>query len=247
MLHIGPRPIIIRRIIAGLGLCLGLASMLDAAGEPPPAPSSFVLDDARLFNAGAVERMSLALLEMQRSTGVSVYVATWSYLETDGTRNRAQQLVKLWLNGKPGVILIFNRGNGQSGVVASPELWRRQPADETALLLADTSRALERAGATPERRIEDAVSLVVGRIRELEVKSGKPAAVFTGGERRLAILVAATIALSGLTVWLVSFARRKRAAARGGPFLFPDATVNRRLGGQFGGGIVGESSAPRPD
>lgn len=240
-------PSIIGRTIAGLALCHGLANTAAAAGDPPPAPSSFVQDDARLFDAAAVERMSRALIEMHQSTGVSVYVATSSYQEAAVNRNHAQQLVKPWLNDKPGVILTYNRGNGRPGVVASPELWRRHPADETAQMLADVSRALSQPGTGPEHRIQEAVLLVVERIRQWDARRGMQNAVFTGVEFRLAAFLGATIALTGLVTWLFSCRCRRKVVSQGGPYLFPEVTANNRLGGQFGGGSIGESSAPRRD
>ena len=239
--------IIIGRTIAGLGLCLGLTMMLDAAGEPPPAPASFVQDDARLFDAAAIERMNRALVETERASGVSVYVATLSYLETAGSSNHEQQLVERWLIDKPGVILTYNRGDGQTGIVPSPDLWRRHPADEIARILAEAGRVLVQPGAGPELRIQDTVTLMVDRLQHLESNRRPPHGPFTSVERKLAICVAATIAVAGFAGWLGAFMRRRKSAALGGPFLFPDATVNSRLGGQFGGGSIGEASARRPD
>jgi len=237
---------IIRRLIASLGLCHWLLTLPDAAAELTPAPASFVQDDARLFDAAAVETMSRALAETERASGVWVYVATSSYQETAGSRNHEQSLVDQWLNDKPGMILTYNRGDGRTEVVPSPELWRRHPADEIARLLAEAGRVLARPGASPEQRIQDTVALIAGRFQHLAASPRAPQGLLTTVERKLAISVAATVALAVLAGWLGACLRRRNAAALGGPFWFPEATVKSRLGGQFGGSI-GEASTRRPD
>ncbi len=233
---------IICGVLAGLGLCPGLTGMLEAAAELPPPPPSFVHDDARLFDAATVEGLSRVLVETHRACGVAVYVATSSYRESADTRN--QQLVERWLKDQPGLIITYNRGDGQAGVVASPEFWRRHPADEVAQLLADAGRILGQRSVAPEQRIPGAATLIADRSRRLESDRRTSAGPFTVVERRLALVFAGAIALAGC---LIAFMRRKTATAPGGPFLFPEAAVNSRLGAQFGGGVAGESSARRPD
>lgn len=236
----------IGRIVASLGACLALTRMLEAAEEPAAAPVSFVLDDARLFDAATVEGMGRALEETERACGVAVYVATSSYLKTADTRTRERQLVESWLGDKPGVILTYVRGNGQTGILPSPELWRRHPADEIARLLTEAGRILFQPGSEPEQRIRNTVTLLSERLRQLDEDRRSPRGPFTGIERTLAIAVAATIALALLVCWLGASVRRRKAAVLGGPFWFPEASVKPRLGGQFGGSI-GESSTRLPD
>lgn len=194
-----------QRAFAALTISL-VGMQLLAAPEEPPA--SFVQDETRLFDAAAVEQLSRDLVETHRSTGVSVYIATSSYQEATA-RNLAQQLVDPWLKDRPGVIITYNRGNGQSGIVTSPELWRRHPADEMAQMLAQAGSTLIRPDAGPERRIQEAARLVIERIRQWDEKRGTQNSAFGDVERRLALWFGGAIAFSGMVVWLVSRMRRR--------------------------------------
>jgi hypothetical protein len=236
---------IIGRTIFGLGLFLGPSKMTGAPAGPPPAPASFVQDDGRLFDKASLERLSQPLIQLHDDCAVSVYVATSFYLDAGGNRNQAQQLVESWLKNQPGVILTCNRGDGQTGLVASPDLWRRHPADEIARLLSESGRILGQRGVSPELRIENAAARLAQRIRQLETDRHESRKPFATAERRLAITLAASLALTALLIGLVAIARRKNARACGGPFLFPEAAVHSRLGAQFGV-TLGESSARDP-
>ncbi len=233
---------IIGRAVFGLGFFIALPEMMGAAAGPPPAPASFVQDDGRLFDKAALEKLSRLLLETHDNCAVSVYVATSFYLDAGGARNHAQQLVARWLKDKPGVVLTCNRGDGHTGVAASPELWRRHPADVIARILSDAGRILGQRGVSPELRIEQAAARVAERLRDLDASHDKSREPFAAAERRLAMTLAATLALTALLIWLFAVARRKKARASGGPFLFPEAAVHSRLGAQFGAAL-GESSA----
>jgi hypothetical protein len=240
MLRPGLRSIIHRRA-AGLGACLVLAAMPLAAGAlPPPA---LVHDDARLFDDTSLAAMSRVLEAARRDCGTAIHVATLSYFETAGTRNHEQELMERWLKDEPGLLVIYNRGNGQTSVVASPEYWRSHPADAVAQVLADASRVLNQGGISPEHRIGDAARLIADRSRQIGGNRPGLRAPLAPGERTLAIALAGALVLAGL---LAARSRRGTRNAAGGPFLFPDATVKPRLGAPFGGGVAGESSAQRP-
>lgn len=236
------------RTVAGrMGLWLCLAGTLISAENPGAPPGSFIQDDARLFDAATMEELSRTLAEGWRATGVPVYVAASSFLEGGNMREHSNMLVARWLTGRPGLLIAYNRGNALPAIASSPEFWQRYPADEVAQMFADAGRLLAMDQVPPEWRVRGAAELAVGRTRRMEENRRMGQHLFTRADARLAVVVAATLAVAGSAIWLVVCLRRRRHATEGGSFLFPDVAVVPRLGAPFGGGAVGGSNAPHDE
>jgi hypothetical protein len=212
--------------------------------EVPAAPESMVHDEGRILGSAATQHVSRILQGTLQDTGVAAYLVTTAFLDTAEARDHMQRLVESWLAGREGVILICNRSNGQFGISASPQLWRRHAADEISQLLSETGHAMSLAGASREKSIQESVVVLDDGIRRLIKGHAGKTEKLIGAERRLGLMLAAALALVVLVAWLVSIARRRNRAAMGGPFWFPDARVNPRLGGQSGAAL-GEASERR--
>ena len=223
-------------------LCLGLCG---AASGIPPAPESMVHDEGRILGPDAMEQVGRVLQSLRRDTGVAAFLVTTAVLDTAQAREQMRSLLESWLEGREGVVLVCNRGNGQFGISASPEFWRRHAADETSRLLSETARAMSLPDSSVEKRIQESVGVLQDGIRRLA--RHRPGAVggVSGAERRLGLMLASALALALLVIWLAAAARRRKLAAMGGPFWFPEAQTNPRLGGQFGS-TLGEATARRP-
>lgn len=235
------KPSIIRLLTGVLALCLGLVGALHSANDPGAAPASYIFDDAILFQKADKERLSRVLTETAGKTGVSVYVAGYSFLEGEAARERATALCERWLEGKPGLVIVYTRGSAQPAVTPSPELWRRYPTDEIVMLMQDSGRLLGNAFLSPEQRVIRATDLALEKLQTMEAARLARLGHFSASDARLAKWLGALLAVMVVIFWLAFRRRQKRAVAREGPCYFPDAVVSPRLGAPFGGGVTGEA------
>ncbi len=224
-----------------IGALLGSVSALPAANDPGVAPKSFILDDAILFPQAEKDKLSEALTKTAEQIGVSIYVAGYSFLEGEAARERATALCTRWLDGKPGLVIVYTRGSAQPAVSPSPELWRRYPTDEIVLAVQECSRLLSDIFLSPEQRVIRATYLAMEKFQKME--TGRLASLLhlSSADNRLALSLGVALLLIAALLWIAIWVPRKRKIAGGGPYYFPDAVVNPRLGASFGGGTAGES------
>ena len=229
--------------LAGGVFCvlLFLNGIVQSAVDIGAPPASFILDDAILFQKDDADKLSRELTESANKHGVSVYVAGFSFLEGEAARERANALCARWLDGRPGFVIVYTRGNAQPAVMASPVMWQRYPADEVMIVLQESGRLLSDVFLSPEQRVIRAAELALKKIQLMEDGRLGRLHQLSTPDTRLAMLLGAMFSLLGAISWFSIWMRRKRAAARSGPFFFPEAVVGTRLGAPFGGGVTGEA------
>ncbi len=237
-----PRKTSIFSLLASvLGLWLALCGALHSANDPGAAPASYIFDDAILFQNADKDKLSRALTETANKTGVSVYVAGYSFLEGEAARERATALCARWLDGKPGLVIVYTRGSAQPAMTPSPELWRRYPADEIVLLMQESGRLLGDVFLSPEQRVIRSTNLTLEKLQIIEAARLARLHHFSMSDTRLAVILGAILLVAGVIFCLAVWMRRKQSPARVAQYFFPDAVVSPRLGAPFGGGVTGES------
>lgn len=234
-----PAPLLL--LTGALALWLALGTALHSATDPGAAPESFIFDDAILFQKADKDKLSQALTETATKIGVSVYVAGYSFLEGEAARERATALCSRWLEGKPGLVIVYTRGGAQPAVTPSPELWRRYPTDEVVMLMQDSAGLLGDAFLSPEQRVIRATNLALEKLQKMETARLSRLTHFSPSDIRLAEILGAMLLVLAAIFCLAVWMRRRRVAACGGPYYFPDAVIGPRLGAPFSGGAVGEA------
>lgn len=230
-----------------LGLWLTLGGALQSANNLSNAPESFIFDDAILFQKADKDKLSQALTESANKTGVSVYVAGYSFLEGEAARERANALCERWLISKPGLVIVYTRGSAQPAVAPSSELWQRYPTDEVVMLMQESGRLLGDMFLSPEQRVLRATNSALEKLQTMEAARLSRLHHVSSSDLHLAMLLGALLIVPAAIFWIAIRMRRKRATARGGPYYFPDAVVGTRLGAHFGGGVTGEAgTGPKP-
>ncbi len=240
------KPPILRLLTGVLGAWLWLGSVLHSANDPGTAPESFIFDDAILFQKADKDKLSHSLSETANKTGVSVYVAGYSFLEGEAARERATALCSRWLESKPGLVIVFTRGSAQPAVTPSPELWQRYPTDEVVMLMQESARLLGDVFLSPEQRVIRATNLALEKLHTMEAARLARLHHYSTSDVRLAKMLGSMLLVLAAIFWFAFWKRRKRAATRGGPYYFPDAVVSTRLGAPFGGGVTGEAGPGQP-
>jgi hypothetical protein len=214
---------------------VGRAFAADELGQPP---ASLILDETRLFDEQGAAQTSAELKKAKTDLGLLVYVAGYPYLEHGAVRDRALALADHWCGANPGLVIVFNRGDGQAGIAASDGLWRRYPPDEAVEVLAAVTRLLADTKLAPEGRVKNAVQLTLQRMAELESTRRAREQPMTHSETKLAEWFAAALMVLGVLAWLALLLWRRHEARRQ-PLFFPEVNVGTRLGAPFGGGVIG--------
>jgi hypothetical protein len=227
-----------------LWLCFAPGSGTWALAQTPPLPSrpaSLVYDDARLFNDLQRQEMEQLLARTQADLGVTVVIATFTYISGATINERANQLAGQWLGAEPGMIFAFNRGANQPAISVSPGFWQRYPADEITLLVLQTGQAFGSGPPVPEDRMRDGVKFAVAGLQTMESHRLGRLKLFNREDQTMAVIIAAALVMAGMGALLVSHRLRRRRQMNEKVFYFPDFEVGMRLGAPFGGGTAAET------
>ena len=216
-------------------LLLGVTGGFLSGGE-------LVRDETRLLpdeqRAGITARLSA----LREKTGVEVCVVALTYGGGVSVRRTAAELANARGEDCAAVVLLHNRGVGESGLAVSRAFWRRYPADEVTALLDEGINRLQQTGLPHEERVLKALDTVLERVPLMESRLMKRSRLLTRQDRLLgAAMAAGLVVLLGLG-WSVAQWCRGRSAGAGGR-CFPDVEVGLRLGAAYGGGVVAEARA----
>lgn len=234
------------RTLIRLAFLLAAGAVCHAAEGPANESAGlFVRDETRLFSPESSAALAHDLAATRHDTGVIIRIEADTYVEGQTVRDHATALANTIAGDEPVLVLAFIRGSSQSAAVASAGLWRRGPADAVALLLNDTAQILGAPSPAPEQRMTRAAELAMTRLRALESLRATDHDVFGKGNKKLMLVLLATLLGAALVIGLIRRTRRKRAEGTSGPHFFPEATVGARLGAPFGGGASGQTDSGR--
>lgn len=231
-----------------LVVCLLAGSWLPAAGaaapEPPPAPESRVLDEARVFDPGQTQEMS-SLLHEAATAGIDFYVLTLSFSGPEPVERVAERHRAAWCRSGFGLVMAYERGSqgltfsaspGGSMSVSAPELeaifHRSQAAAAGAENPGDQLLAIVRQ-LLPELRQKVALQQKLQR-EHITLEQW----IIYGG-------AAAFLLLAFLFFLCLRRLLHVLKMRRSQPCWFPPVQVASRFGAPYGGGVVAEiDSAP---
>ena len=215
------------------------------AEEPPAAGTARLLvhDETRLLSEEERAALELELGAMEHDTGVVIRLHAAAFLDGQSVRDYASALANQ--EKAPALAIVFVRGNSQTAIMASAELWRRHPADALALLLTEAGRVLANQFLPPEKRMKEAAALAIARLRSLESQRAADLKFLGRAEKRLVLVLSGGLGIAAIIGILVVVIRRRRSLRADGFHLFPEAAVGTRLGAPFGGGPAGQADSGR--
>jgi len=216
------------------------------AEELPPRPMDGFLDNAVVFNAAQAAEIKERIQETLQKDGTAIFVTTMTFISGSTVRDRSTALMRNWAGEASGLVLAYNRGEGQPALSLSPGFWRRYPSDEVAQLLQGCVPILTKEAVPPDIKLLQAITFISGEIGRMEAGRLARATLWRPQDINLAMVLGG--ALLGLIIlaWLVSLQVRKRGDARRQRHYLPEVEVGIRLGAPHGGGTMAEASATDP-
>ena len=204
-----------------------------------PAPVSLLVDDARLFNEREAKQLSARLKEFSVQNDIRIYVAAYSVLIGESIDDRAARLKSAWLNGKPGVIVVYQRGTEQItfSSVADPVNFLERPELQTLFQRAyQAAVSLDRGSS----RVIAATDVIM---RDLPpaIQTHRASIGATASDTRTfvgwSLVGLAAIAAAGMFAF--QFLRRAQVKVTKS-FEFPQVKVAERFGAPYCGGHQAE-------
>lgn len=211
--------------------------------QVPVAPASMVQDETRLFDEGQRSRLSAQLLEVRERLGVRVFIAALTYASDEKAGDTASRLAAAWSEGGAALVLMHDRGKGQSVMAVSRGFWERYPTEEVVALNDSVAGLLLRPDRPADQQISDAVPAIIPRLGRMESHRLRSGPRFGLQEVRLGAALAGGLVLLLLLGMVFLGMARRREAARARKHVFPDVDVAIRLGAPLGGGSVAEARA----
>ena len=234
------------RTLIRLAFLVAAGAVCRAAELPAnEAARFFVHDETRLLSEQDSATLERDLAATRRDTGAIIRIEAALYLDGQTVRDHATALANEIAGDAPVLVLAFIRGSSQTVAVASAGLWRQGPADAVALLLSGTGQILADTSLPPEVRMTKAAELAMTRLRTLESLRTGDRGIFGKGEKKLALILSATLLAAAIAIALAMTMRRKKIADTNGTHFFPEAAVAARLGAPYGGGTAGQADSGR--
>ena len=192
-----------------------------APAEPiPPAPASFILDQANVLLPEAAARLSTRLTAAS-AADVHIYVATFRTLgvapskQEEKLNARAKDFMKAWAPQKVGAIVVFDDEGGLMTVYLSPATEKRFTTFAVESAMREPLIAIQQSGLAREK-LERSAEVVAGTLVPLQTK-------WTADTRRqrTSNLIMGAVALLGIGLAIFSAVSKPKApAAETGPTNF---------------------------
>lgn len=184
-----------------------------AATEPvPPAPASFILDQASVLLPDAAARLTVRLTAAS-AADVHVYVVTVSSLQVSASKQsdrlseRSKEIIKAWVPKKVGAVVIFDDESGLMTVDFSPETERRFTGFAIEDSLREPLRAIQQSGLARDKLARSA-EIVTDTLIPLQAKW-----IADSRRRHISNLIMGAVALLGVGLTIFSAVRKPEAPA----------------------------------
>ena len=210
-----------------------------------PAPSSLVLDDARLFNEKEFSQLSARLKEFGASHNVVIYAVAYSVLMGETIDQRATRLKDAWLEDKRGIVVVYQRGTERMTFSSTADPVNYIRRTELEHIFAGAYRKAAEHTRPSSRVIAAADELIAQLPAAIDAQQGSNAA--TKSETRVFV----GWALAGLALLtaagMVAFQLLRRAQVHvTKTYEFPPAQVPERYGAPYCGGHQAEIQFTTP-
>ena len=130
---------------------------LSASDLLPEAPPAGLLDEGNVFNAEERVLVAAELEDFRHRVGLPAFVVTANYIFGNTVDKYGERLVTAWSKGKPGVVLLYERGSGQLNYSATPGALGRMEDMKALFLSASRASALMPDDATAAQHLRAAL------------------------------------------------------------------------------------------
>jgi hypothetical protein len=206
----------------------------------PPAPQNGILDLAELFSTEQKQALAAKLRLFREQQGFQIYIAAYTFVYGEDSNQRAERLHSQWLKGRPGAVVVYDKGGtGSSGVLGMACLDGALSAQmNLGIILSAKNVAEKNPEAVPSQRLQAAVEEIMAgyaRVRPVIDESQR--------SQRMSQwkILAGVLGVMLLSLGILSFTQRyqKKLAVRDAEsYLFPYAEISPRYGAPYGGGVV---------
>ena len=200
-----------------------------------PAPSSLVLDQARMFDDQEFNQLSARLKEFGAQNNVIVYVAAYSVLIGESLDERAGRLRESWLDGKRGIILVYQRGTQRMTFSSSADPESFVGRGELARVFSGAYRA----ASTEERAADRVISAANSLLADLPaaIAAQQHANQLTDSETRSFVgwALGGIVAIAAISMFAFQLLRRAQVQVTKS-YTFPHIRAEERFGAPYSGG-----------
>ena len=207
----------------------------------PPAPTTQILDEARVFAhvPGKLSQLAQFLADLKVNEGIEIYVAMYGFLTNESVEQRAQRLRRAWADHTAGIVVVYESGGSDISFVATDEIDEMLTVNDINMVLQKAGTAAQEAKGA-ENKIEIAVHTLS---EELVNKLNRRREANALTSRQLAAIMSVTLAAIALVTLLGSLLAKfiSRADKRAAKFYyFPGTRVSSRFGAHYSGGMGSE-------
>lgn len=225
------------------------------APAPPPVPNpesipkppvDFVMDDADVFSLQDEVSLKTTLVKFHGKNDMDLYVLTYRGTAREQAQRKADDLAEAWLKDRFGAVLVFNTGSGDGNPMGAAGSDRNESFIPPAVLIStfESVRAKGQEVRTlpsgSEARVirEAAVMLMDTFVPHVVTAREEVSQPTTTSQWRVLTAVAAALVVGSALLFLFHRLQERLESRSREQLLFPEVTVDRRLGSPQGGGLV---------
>jgi hypothetical protein len=207
----------------------------------PAAPAGFVLDGARAMSDEAKTALTDELRQFRETTGCTLYVISTTFLSGKSVRDHATGLSDAWIPSGRGIVLAYDRASDAHAVAPTQTMWQTYPTPSLVEAFREAGSFVQDKDTSLEKRLIGGSRLLMKRINEAEEQRRLHNQLLPGHELWAALVFFALLLAGALICRFIIAALRRRDAANGIRYFFPQAEVAMRFGAPYGGGVIAES------
>lgn len=229
---------------AAILLATGAMCRVSAGAEEaslPAAPAGLVLDEARAMSDKSKAALTDELRQFRETTGCTLYVISTTFLSGKSVRDYANALSDAWIPSGQGIVLAYDRASDAHAVSPTQNIWQTYPTPSLVEAFREAGAYVQDKNTSLEKRLLDGSRLLMKRINEAEEQRQLHNQLLPGQELWAALVFFAVLLAGALVCRLIIAALRRRDAANGIRYFFPQAEVATRFGAPYGGGVIAEA------